>query len=244
VTTASGPELVTPTSEPESVIPVPEPEPEPPKEYPLAKMLNSSGNSASANAWAGLYRLWGYDSDAATDEQACAQAPAAGLRCMQSSGSWGMLQRFDRPAILLLVSSEGRMVPVLLQHMMEEQVTLEIDGQVLEVPRGELEKYWYGVFRLLWKTPPSGAVALHPGSWGADVRWLRERLERIIGESAGAADPRKYTEALKTMVKSFQREQGLAADGVAGARTFILLNNLDEQVDIPRLRMSPVETQE
>lgn len=243
-TPASEPELVTPTSEPESVIPVPEPEPEPPKEYPLAEMLDASGTSAAANAWAGLYRLWGYDSDAATDEQACAQAPAAGLRCMQSSGSWGMLQRFDRPAILLLVSSEGRMVPVLLKHMIKGQVALEIDGQILEVPRGELEKYWYGVFRLLWKTPPSGAVSLHPGSWSADVPWLRERLERIIGKSAEAADPRKYTEGLKAMVKSFQREQGLAADGVAGARTFILLNNLDEQVDIPRLRMPPVEMQE
>jgi general secretion pathway protein A len=229
-------------SEPES--PTPVTEPDPPMEYPLADGLNAAGTTASARAWAGLYRLWGYDSEAVTDEQACAQAPAAGLRCIQAAGSWGILQRFDRPAILLLVSGAGRWVPVLLRYMTGQSVGLEIDGQELEVPRSELEKHWYGEYRLLWQTPPSGVVALRPGNRSNDVRWLRERLARIVGESAAAADPRRYDAEMKAMVESIQREQGLTADGVAGARTFIMLNNLDEQANVPRLRMPPVEIRE
>ena len=219
-------------------------EPEPPQEYPLADVLNASSTRASAQAWSGLYRLWGYDSAAVTDEQACALAPAAGLRCIQAAGSLGILQRFDRPAILLLVSGEGRLVPVLLRYIIDDRVVLEIDGEALEVSRGELERYWYGEYRLLWKTPPSGAAVLRPGSRSDDVRWLRERLERILGKSAVPADPRLYTAGLKAMVESFQRAYGLTADGVAGTRTFILLNNVDEQADVPRLSMSPVEIRE
>jgi general secretion pathway protein A len=229
-------------AEAESSTPVPEPDA--PEEYPLADMLNAAGTTSSARAWAGLYRLWGYDSEAVSDEQACAQAPAAGLRCIQAAGSWGILQRFDRPAILLLVSGEGRWIPVLLRYMKGQRVGLEIDGRELEVPRDELEKHWYGEYRLLWQTPPSGTIALRPGNRSNDVRWLRERLARIVGESAAAADPRSYDAELKAMVQSIQREQGLAADGVAGARTFIMLNNLDEQANVPRLTMPSVEARE
>ena len=229
-------------AEAESSMPVSEPDP--PKEYPLTDMLNAAGTTASARAWAGLYRLWGYDSEAVTDEQACAQAPAAGLRCIQAAGSWGILQRFDRPAVLLLVSGEGRWIPVLLTYMKGQRVGLEIDGLELEVPRSELEKHWYGEYRLLWQMPPSGTIALRPGNRNNDVHWLRERLARIVGEPAAAADPRRYDAEMKAMVESIQREQGLTADGVAGARTFIMLNNLDEQANVPRLTMPPVEVRE
>jgi general secretion pathway protein A len=201
----------------------------------LAELLAHAGPSASANAWAGLYREWGYDSAAVNDEQACAQAPAAGLRCMSAAGSWGMLQRFDRPAILLLVSGEGRLVPALMRRVVPGRVLLEVDGQALEVTRSELESVWYGPYRLLWQKPPSGTISLHPGARSNDVGWLRERLQRVAGLSETAPDPRRYDAGLKALVASFQRQHGLTADGVAGARTFILLNNLDEQADVPRL---------
>lgn len=230
-----------PLAEPE---PVPEPEPLPEPEPPLAALLEGSGARAAAQAWAGLYRLWGYESEAVTDEQACAQAPAAGLRCMQASGSWGILQRFDRPAILLLVSAEGRWVPVLLRQMMDERVILEVGGEALEVSRRELERHWYGEYRLLWKTPPTGVTVLRPGRSSSDVEWLRERLGRIAGDTAASANPRYYDTALKSLVEAFQREHGLTADGVAGARTLILLNNGDESSDVPRLKTPPAEVPE
>ena len=233
-----GPVLQQGEAEPEPVAPEPEPEPEPSSAAALTAALNASSRNASARAWAGLYRLWGYDSDALTDQQACARAPAAGMRCIQAAGSLGILRRFDRPAILLLMSGEGRRVPVLLRGMMGGRVALEIDGQPLEVSSNELEASWYGEYRLLWRVAPSGSTVLRPGYRSNDVRWLREQLQRITGETDLVDDPRLYDATLKARVAAFQRQQGLVADGVAGGRTLIMLNNLIEGTDVPRLKIA------
>jgi general secretion pathway protein A len=103
------------------------------------------------------------------------------------------------------------------------------------VPRAELEKRWFGAYRLLWKKPPAGNVMLQVGMRGTDVRWLRERLARVDDGMAATADPALYDEALASAVKALQREHGLVADGVAGARTLIALNNLFADPEIPRL---------
>jgi general secretion pathway protein A len=214
-----------------------EPSPaEPPPAAPsLTEQLEAAGTAAAARAWAGLYRLWGYDSAAATDEQACAQAPTAGLSCLMGAGSWGMLRRFDRPAVLLLQAGGARPVAVVLQRIAGDQVALEVDGEVLQVPRAEVERSWFGAYRLLWKKPPAGNVVLRLGMRGKDVRWLRERLARATGREAAAADPALYDDALASQVKALQREHGLLADGIAGAHTLIVLNNLVADPEIPHL---------
>ena len=201
----------------------------------LAEHLDDAGSAVSARAWPGLYRLWGFDSAAATDDQACAQAPNAGLSCLNGTGSWGLLRRFDRPAVLLLQADGGRFVAVVLRRVDGDLVELEIGGEVIRVPRAELERRWHGAYRLLWKKPPSGHVTLKIGMRGTDVRWLRERLARVNGQEAAPADPALYDEALASAVKVLQREHGLVADGIAGARTLMALNNLIADPEIPRL---------
>ncbi len=201
----------------------------------LAGALADAGSSAAERAWAGLYRLWGTQSSALSDEQACAQAPAVGLRCLQGGGSWAVLSHFDRPALLLLVAAEGRRVPVLLQEVKGSEVTIEIDGRRLDVGLRLLEQHWFGEYRLLWKVPPNGSVSLRPGNRGKDVRWLREQLQHATGMAAISPDSVNFDAALKELLESFQREQGLRVDGVAGPRTFIHLNNLSSETGVPRL---------
>ena len=210
------------------------PAPSPPTPS-LPGHLDAAGAAAAARAWAGLYRLWGYDSAAATDEQACAQAPTAGLSCLKGAGSWGMLRRFDRPAVLLLQAGSARPVAVVLQQIDGDQVALEVDGKVVRVPRAEVERSWFGAYRLLWKKPPSGNVVLKVGMRGRDVRWLRERLTQATGREAAGADPALYDAALAAEVTALQREHGLLADGIVGAHTLILLNNLVADPEVPHL---------
>ena len=201
----------------------------------LSLALAQAGPDVAAHAWKSLFGLWGVRSDAVTDEQACAQAPGFGLRCLQGGGSWAVLERFDRPVLLLLVGAEGRRVPALLREVLGSQAWVEIDGRKLEVPIAGLKHHWFGEYRLLWKTPPNGSASLHPGDRNADVKWLRERLRQATGLTAIAADPLTYDAGLKQLVQSFQRSHELSTDGVAGARTFINLNNLDRQPSVPRL---------
>lgn len=201
----------------------------------LEQRLAAAGTAAASRAWDGLFRLWGMQSTARTDAQACAAAPAVGLRCLQGGGSRAVLQYYDRPAVLLLVGSGGRRVPVLLQEIRGDRALLQIDGQPLEVPLEAMEQHWFGEYRLLWKTPPGGSPVLRPGDRNADVKWLREKLKLASGMSSIAPDPLYFDEGLKTLVQDFQRSHELSADGVVGARTFIHLNNLSRPPTVPRL---------
>jgi general secretion pathway protein A len=201
----------------------------------LAVALAQAGPDAAARAWSGLYELWGLRSSAVNDAQACAQAPAVGLRCLQGGGSWTALKNYDRPAVLLLLGPEGRRVPVMLQEVLDSRVRIEVDGREIELPLSELKRYWFGEYRLLWKTPPEGSTSLRAGDRSADVKWLREQLQRATGLTSIAPDPLVFDAGLRELVQTFQRDQELSADGVAGARTFINLNNLGTQPTIPRL---------
>lgn len=202
---------------------------------PLSAALAEAGPGAAARAWAGLYGLWGMQSSAVSVEQACAQAPAVGLRCLQGSGSWAALKHYDRPAELLLVGPEGRRVAVLLQEVKGTDVTLQIDGRSLEVPVEVLKEHWFGEYRLLWKVPPNGNPVLRPGDRNKDVQWLREQLQQVTGLRSIAPDPMVFDPGLQELLQSFQRERDLDADGVAGPRTLVHLNNVSRQSSVPRL---------
>ena len=207
----------------------------------LKLALAQAGPGVAAQSWKSLYSLWGVRSSAISDEQACAQAPAFGLRCLQGGGSWTVLKHYNRPALLLLVAAEGRRVPILLKEVVGSTVRVQVDGRELEVPVDELERHWFGEYRLLWKTAPNGNAALRPGDRNADVKWLRDRLARATGMTSIAPDPLYFDAGLKELVQSFQRDQDLNADGVVGARTFINLNNLDRESSVPRLGAAAVD---
>jgi len=199
------------------------------------QQLDAAGTDAAAWAWSGLFSLWGVQTSAITDAQACDAAVVTGLRCLQGGGSRRVLQYFDRPAVLLLVGSNGRRVPVLLRKIRGNLAILQIGDQHVEVPAEVMERHWFGEYRLLWKTPPGGSAVMRPGDRSTDVQWLREKLKQATGLSSIAPDPLLFDEGLKSLVQDFQRSRELNADGVVGARTFIHLNNLSRQSTVPRL---------
>ncbi|MGB5726918.1 MAG: AAA family ATPase [Thiogranum sp.] len=201
----------------------------------LTVALAQAGPDAAAQAWSALYGVWGLQSSAVSDAQACAQAPAAGLRCLQGGGGWTALEGYDRPAVLLLVAAEGRRVAVLLQEVLDSRAKIKLDDLEMEVPITDLKRHWFGEYRLLWKTPPNGSTSLRYGERSADVKWLREQLQRATGLTSIAPDPMVFDAGLKELLQTFQRDQALSADGVAGPRTFINLNNLGTQPSVPRL---------
>jgi general secretion pathway protein A len=201
----------------------------------LQRALAQAGPDAASHAWAGLYRLWGVQADVLGDEQACAKAPGVGLRCLEDAGSWTVVTQFDRPAILLLVASGGRRVPVLLHELLGATVRVQVDGKEIEVPVEELIQDWLGHYRMLWKTPPNGSAVLRPGDRASDVAWLRQQMQRATGLTSIAPDPGYFDDGLKQLVQEFQRDQGLQDDGIAGPRTLIHLNTLERRSAVPHL---------
>ncbi len=64
------------------------------------------------------------------------------------------------------------------------------------------------------------------------VQWLQGALQRGDGVVTSA---REFDRDLQQRLRAFQHSRGLAADGIAGPRTLIHLNNLLEQPQVPLL---------
>jgi murein L,D-transpeptidase YcbB/YkuD len=76
--------------------------------------------------------------------------------------------------------------------------------------------------------------------WGEPVLNLRARLNRWAGLTEDAAAlPDYFDEPLQQLVTSFQAANGLAVDGIAGARTQALLDAAVADADTPLLTSPP-----
>jgi len=107
------------------------------------------------------------------------------------------------------------------------------DGAV-RVPIASLDERWSGEYLMLWRMPPSGARMISRRAPPAAIAWLRERLAELPGSTL-PTEPARYDAALDKALRRFQSEQGLLVDGIAGPRTLILLSNVLDGADVPRL---------
>lgn len=204
----------------------------------LGTLLGAAGNTATRQAWSGLFSEWGYQSTASTDQQACAQARRVLLRCLQRRGSWNAVTRYQRPVLLQLAAPDGHRVPVLLRSIEANQASIALDGEEVQVTPAEIQRFWFGDYQLLWQAPPGGNTVLRPGNQGSDVVWLKEQVQVALGLSAAQVGSRNYDQELKSLVERFQRNQGLKADGVAGPETLIHLNTATKRPGVPLLQDS------
>ncbi len=205
----------------------------------LAEQLSRGAlRTDSEAAFGALFGYWGVDYAGQAGATACEKAEAAGLRCHYGRGNWTSLAFFDLPAVLELRGPEGSRHQAVIAALDETRVTLDFAGERVTLPRGEVEPLWFGGFLLLWEPPPNGSRLLRLGSEGADVLWLRARLDRAEGRTAGAAerpDPR-FGEDLRERVRAFQEAHGLRPDGMAGEQTFIQLSAVASALPVPGLR--------
>ena len=156
-------------------------------------------------------RPWG----AKYQQDPCTQASQQGLECITERGSFGQLRLYNHPAILLLTDAAGASHQVVLSALGDEQASLQIGG-THAVAIGELTRYWLGDFVMLWHPANSPVKTLSAGMRGADVRWLRQSLQRLHGAPADAPASDVFDGELTALVRDFQREHQLSVDGIAG----------------------------
>jgi general secretion pathway protein A len=201
---------------------------------PLGALLTAATADDGDAAWDRLFTLWSarYLNEG---PQACDQALQQGLECLEQSGGTALLRLFNRPAILHLADDAGTPRPVLLQRLDADRAQLQVGWSVREVPLAELEQRWNGRFTLLWRPRQLDTRDLSMGMRGAPVRELRVRMRqwsRLPPESP-AGD--FYDAALETLVQQFQRQHGLAVDGIAGQQTQALLDAVLPDAGTPLL---------
>jgi len=211
----------------------------PPPAEPLLELLNThSAETAPDEAFGKLFELWGAKYTAGTDDP-CTQAASQGLECVTQRGSFGQLRQFNRPAILLLNDESGASHQVVLTGLGDEHAWVDLGGGRHEIGIGELARYWFGDFVLLWRPGTQRVMPLSVGMRGDEVRWLRQSLQRLSGAAPGTPASDVFDAELGKLVMEFQRRNQLTVDGIAGVQTQIVLASAVAAPDSPSLRSPP-----
>jgi general secretion pathway protein A len=188
---------------------------------PALGRLLAAGDTDADEATAALFALWDASYSAAAGP-ACDQAEAEGLRCLRlTSASLGELRAIDRPAMLELATPKGPR-HLVLAGLDETRALVVIAGHRERIPIAELTLFGYADELVLFR-PAIGYEdgALTEGARGPGVIWLRTSLASLGHGSAESEEPDLFDAALAGAVGDFQRERGLAVDGVLGERTLI-----------------------
>jgi general secretion pathway protein A len=70
---------------------------------------------------------------------------------------------------------------------------------------------------------------------GADVAWLRARLDELEGKTSKGPGPDVYDALLEQRVVAFQRSRALTPDGLVGDETLLQLTLATREPSIPTL---------
>ena len=205
------------------------------RETSLAELLAKHADETDTDsAFANLFGLWGVKyMPGGTDP--CTQATQQGLDCLTQRGSLAQLHLYNRPAILLVNDDAGNSHQVVLTHLDDEHARIELGGTTHDIGIGELSRYWFGDFVMLWRPGTSQVKSLSPGMHGADVRWLRESLQQVRGEHNDGPVSDVFDADLANLVRDFQRQHRLTVDGIAGVQTQIALASAVAGSDAPLL---------
>jgi general secretion pathway protein A len=195
--------------------------------------------ASEADALRELAALWGQ----ALPGQALPEQPLAGdkpceaaqrldLRCHRGRGGLYELRLLDRPAVVTLHDGP-RTGYAMLTALDADSVTLSAGARREKVDLATFVARFGGEYTTFWRMPRTFREELAEGDRGLDVDWLAGRLAQLNGMPAPQAG-RPLDADMRTWLQRFQAAQNLKADGLAGPRTYMRLNQLSG-VPEPRL---------
>ncbi|MEI6732476.1 MAG: AAA family ATPase [Comamonadaceae bacterium] len=176
-------------------------------------------------AWQALGANWKLPS---TDGDPCSTANQQKLQCYRAGNlSLPQLRQLNRPGILTLHVNAARPQYALLVGLGEQAATLRLADGLHRVTLVSLGRWWRGDFATYWQAPPDYQPDLRDGSSGAAIEHLARQLDLLEATPAPApeAGARMLDRALRERVRTFQRSQGLKADGQPGPMTFMQLDS-------------------
>ncbi|PWF46023.1 ExeA family protein [Massilia glaciei] len=200
----------------------------------VAAAVAPLGHALADDALRELASLWGAP---LPEGEPCAAAIRIDLRCNQGRGGVYDLRLLDRPAIVTLREGQDQRHAV-LTRLDDKTATLSLNGVSQVVDLATLAARFDGSYTTFWRIPRSFRDEVRAGEQGADVDWIAARLAQAAGQPA--PPPNAYFgSASQQLLRAFQNQQNLKADGVAGPRTFMRLNQMSGVAE-PRLLAPPV----
>lgn len=191
-----------------------------------------------ANAFTTLFGYWQSVFPLEAEGSACEKASWVGLQCLYGRGNWDNLRFYNRPAVIELLLDSGKRYHVVVSALDDEQVTLDLGNRRVSVPINEIGPLWSGSYIVLWRPPKLSSTYLKLGSKGPDVYWLAQMLEQVDGQPLDQIDDpaaAHFDWQMTKRVMEFQRQVGLAADGIVGRQTLIKLKAAVDDPNTPAL---------
>lgn len=202
-------------------------------------------NDNKLAAYNSLLVLWDLEPISDRTKLACGYAELQGLRCLHREGNWRRLILLDRPAVLRLLNDQSEPYYLTLLSLDKNgMATIELDGRRMRVALEEIDRRWEGDYSILYRLPPFQSQIIRPGMIQDEGLWLNQQLDEVkeglIRQGAEGLDLSAAEGSLSDRIRWFQALAGLEKDGVAGAMTYISLNNWLVDSGVPRLS-APVE---
>jgi general secretion pathway protein A len=173
-----------------------------------------------AAAWRDLAGHWRLSLADTAELAPCDQALATGLVCYRNGNGLSVLRQVARPALLVLRTEGADPVFAKLLGVGATGATLAVGDQRWRLSLPALARVWRGEFFTFWRAPPGWRPGPDALDAPATQTWLQQRL-------AAAGVPADLG-SVREQVRTFQIANGLAADGLAGPMTLMLLGRTDE----------------
>jgi general secretion pathway protein A len=184
--------------------------------------------------WRNMADLWQDGEGANAIAASCDGVPGAGYACFRDQGNWSRIRSLGLPVILVLRGDEPRLL--LLQGFSGEGVLVGSSDKLVTASREAIENHWLGEYLVTWPQAPDWPAQIRRGESGAAVD--------IVMEMAGFAEPAWlgggiFDAGFESWLMTFQRRNGLRADGIIGPNTLIYL--MAPTITQPRLIMAGEE---
>jgi len=143
----------------------------------------------------------------------------------------------DRPAIIT-VKIQGRSFYLNVVGMEPNRMAILKNGFIAWLDKTQIESMWAGEYLIFWKPPINFSKPIRYGDTGVSVQWLEKSLLMITQPQAAkdsiVPESIIFDREIEKQLQNFQKHYGLDADGIAGLRTIMLINQLTDAT-LPRL---------
>jgi hypothetical protein len=199
-------------------------------------LLRDQENEFYEAAFLSLFDRWGLDYGGLPGQTPCIKARAKGLHCREMFGDWQTVKETNLPALVQLTSANGRRVYAVISSIEGDSADFKIGDKTIMGDQKDILPYWDGNFLVLEPGEFGYRGDLYRGLSGRNVAWIRSHLSAYYNTPLPAGDQFDYD--LFELVLRFQRDNGLAPDGIVGTTTHASLLKMIRARSVPQLQES------
>lgn len=179
-------------------------------------------------AFRNLAASWGEQLPERLIQPACQVLAQSGLRCV-GFNNWGQLERFNRPAILVL-NHGNQLHRVIVNSIDQDNADLTIGEQRLSVPVSVLRSRWNKSGVLFWRPIPSLGELYQLGDRGPSTVQVKAALNSALSIARmpllDSPDSVEFDLDVSQKTFALQTRFGIIGDSRIGNETQMLINEL------------------